>query len=171
MSLAVGFQRSNIQEGTYTSTVYGLIKDQKYAECVQILTLELQNFPRSRAALSLLGYCYYYLQDFRNAAQMYEQLLKVCPEVDEYKIYYAQSLYKAGLYPEATRAALRVDSAQHSQRMVMLQAGIALEQDDLVGCKALVDQCLPDDPDTVCLLQLLTVACAHVCACPPARRL
>lgn len=34
----------------------------KYADAVRVLQLELQNFPRSRAALSLLGFCYYYLQ-------------------------------------------------------------------------------------------------------------
>jgi len=35
-----------------------------------LLNIELQNFPRSRAALSLLGYCYYYLQDYRAATQV-----------------------------------------------------------------------------------------------------
>lgn len=69
--------------------------------------------------ISLLGYCYYMMSDFLNAAKMYEELVKVtpsylrlypgpskcakvtffrwfkvCPEVEEYKIYYAQSLYK-----------------------------------------------------------------------------
>jgi hypothetical protein len=38
-------------------------------------------------------------QDYRNAASTYETLLKVCPAVDEYKIYYAQSLYKVRLQP------------------------------------------------------------------------
>ena len=45
-----------------------------------------QNFPRSRAALSLLSYCYYEMQDFKAATTMYEQLVKVCPGVDEYKV-------------------------------------------------------------------------------------
>lgn len=45
-----------------------------------------QNFPRNRAALSLLSYCYYHMQDYKAAATMYEQLVKVCPSVDEYKV-------------------------------------------------------------------------------------
>ncbi|CAM9723605.1 unnamed protein product, partial [Ectocarpus sp. 12 AP-2014] len=74
-------------------------------------------FPRSRAALSLLSYCYYQMQDYKAATTMYEQLVKICPSVEEYKVYLAQSLYKAGMYPEATRAAVRVDSPQYQQRM------------------------------------------------------
>jgi len=43
-------------------------------------------------------------QDFTNAAKIYEQLVRYYPEVDDYKIYYAQSLYKEGLYDESLRA-------------------------------------------------------------------
>jgi hypothetical protein len=110
-----------------------------------------QNFPRSRAALSLMGYCHYQSQDYRNAATMYEQLCRICPDVDEYKIYLAQvrstsafrspktpctlltpfspqSLYKAAMYPEAMRAVVRVDNPQYAQRMLLLQASIKYEQ-------------------------------------------
>lgn len=45
-----------------------------------------QNFPRNRAALSLLSYCYYQMQDYKAATTMYEQLVKVCPSVEEYKV-------------------------------------------------------------------------------------
>jgi len=138
-----------IPEGQYTATIYGYIKEQKYDEAARTLQFELQNFPRSRAALSLLAYCYYYMQDFRNAAQTYEQLLKYHPDVDEYQIYYAQALYKAGLYPEATKAAVRVENVGYHQRLIMLQAAIKYEMDDMPGTKALVDQCMHDDPDTV----------------------
>lgn len=65
---------------------------------------------QSRAALSLLGYCYYHIQDFTNAAECYEQLTQLHPEVEEYKLYYAQSLYKAGAYPEATKASFVLDN-------------------------------------------------------------
>ncbi|CAM9311591.1 unnamed protein product [Phaeothamnion confervicola] len=89
------------------------------------------------------------MQDYKSAAVMYEQLVRVCPHVEEYKVYLAQSLYKAGMFAEATRAAVRVDSPQHAQRVVMLQSAIKYEQDELAGCKALLDQCLGDDPDIV----------------------
>jgi tetratricopeptide repeat protein 30 len=81
----------NIPEGAYTSTIYGLIRDHNYSDAVKLLTMEMQNFPRSRAALSLLGYCYYHMQDFANSAQTYETLSKYYPDVEEYKIYFAQS--------------------------------------------------------------------------------
>ncbi|CAM9439615.1 unnamed protein product [Laminaria digitata] len=89
------------------------------------------------------------MQDYKAATTMYEQLVKVCPTVEEYKVYLAQSLYKAGMYPEATRAAVRVDSPQYQQRMIALQGAIKYEQDELPACKSLVDQCLSDDPDTI----------------------
>ena len=113
------------------------------------LQFELQNFPRSRAALSLLGYCYYHMSDFKRAVTTYESLIKICPSVEEYKIYYAQSLFKAGMYPEATRSAVKVDSQQNQQRITMLQAAIKYEQDELSACKSLLDGCLPDDPETI----------------------
>jgi len=62
--------RGGIPEGKATATIYGLIREQKYGDAVGLLNIELQNFPRSRAALSLLGYCYYYLQDYRAATQV-----------------------------------------------------------------------------------------------------
>ena len=65
-------------------------------QAVKILNQQLQSFPESRCALSLLGYCYYHMQDFGNAADTYGQLVRVVPEVDEYKIYLVQSLIKAG---------------------------------------------------------------------------
>ena len=43
-----------------------------------------------RAALSLLAYCYYYMQDYVNAANSYEQLTNYYPEEEDYKVYYAQ---------------------------------------------------------------------------------
>ncbi|CAB1119336.1 unnamed protein product [Ectocarpus sp. CCAP 1310/34] len=139
----------DIPDGQYTSAVYTAIKDARYPEAIRVLTSELGNFPRSRAALSLLSYCYYQMQDYKAATTMYEQLVKICPSVEEYKVYLAQSLYKAGMYPEATRAAVRVDSPQYQQRMVALQGAIKYEQDELAACKGFVDQCLGDDPDTI----------------------
>ena len=92
---------AEIPEGQYTKTVYGLIREKKYEEVIRILSIELQGLPKSRAALSLLGYCYYMMQDFESAVTMYDQLCKLHPEVEEYKLYKAQSLHKSGNYTEA----------------------------------------------------------------------
>ncbi len=61
-------------------------------------------------------------------------------------MYYAQSLFKAGQYDPALKAATRVDSPGYEQRMRMLQSAIKYEQDDLKSCKALCDRCMNDDP-------------------------
>ena len=67
-------------------------------------------FLQSRAALSLLGYCYFQMQDFVNASDCYEQLSIMHPEVEEYKLHYAQALYKACLYQEAMKVACQIDN-------------------------------------------------------------
>lgn len=135
--------------GQYTATIYTSIKEHRYQDAIDILLLEQQNFPRSRAALSLLGYCYYHLSDFASAASFYEQLVTICPDVEEYKLYYAQSMYKAGLYPEAMKAAIRVEGEQLSQRVLMLQSIIKYEQDELPASKGFLDKCHNEDPDIV----------------------
>jgi tetratricopeptide repeat protein 30 len=76
--------------------------------------------------------------------------------VEDYKVYHAQALYKAGLYSESARACIAVDSAQYSQRVLKLQSAVRYEQDELAQARQFVEQCLPDDPDVVvaqgCLL-------------------
>jgi len=137
--------------GGYTQTVYAYIKEGRYEEVVRILTHELDNFPRSRAALSLLGYSYYQLGNFPAAAAMYERLLKVCPDVEEYRLYYGQSLYKSGAYADALKVLSAVTGEQYHQRVQKLLAAVTYEQDELTGTKAHLDRCLQDDPDVVVL--------------------
>ena len=48
-----------MMEGQFTNQIYTLIKDQEYVEAIKILNIQLESNPRSRAALSLLGYCNY----------------------------------------------------------------------------------------------------------------
>jgi tetratricopeptide repeat protein 30 len=140
---------SALPSGQYNTIVYGAIKEARYFDAIDVLQMELQNFPKSRAALSLLAYCYYHVGDFSTAAQYYEQLISVCPDSDEYKIYYAQSLYKAGMHADASRAAVRIENEQYQQRILMLQAIIKYEQDELEACKGFLDQSVNDDPDVV----------------------
>ncbi|WAQ97054.1 TT30A-like protein [Mya arenaria] len=115
-----------IKEGEYTSTIYGM----------------------SRAALSLLGYCYYQMQDFVNASDCYEQLSMMHPEIEEYRLYYAQALYKACLYQEAMKVACQIDNPARQGEVIKLQAAIKYGEEDLPGAKSLVEQCPTDDPDT-----------------------
>eukprot|EP00128_Syssomonas_multiformis_P009164 Colp12_sorted_trinity150504_noHs@33263 len=145
-----------IKEGQYTATIYTLIKEQKYGDAVAILTQELQSFPSSRAALSLLGFCYYHMQDYISAAESYEMLVKACPDVEDYKFYYAQSLYKSCQYPEAIKVCQTLENPAYQQKVSKLLAAIKYEQDDVQGAKALLDRENSEDPDIVvntgCLL-------------------
>uniref|UniRef100_A0A8K9WNE8 Tetratricopeptide repeat protein 30 n=1 Tax=Oncorhynchus mykiss TaxID=8022 RepID=A0A8K9WNE8_ONCMY len=100
---------------------------------IHILSNELQKQMKSRAALSLLGYCYYHMQDFTNAAECYEQLTQLHPEVEEYKLYYAQSLYGACAYPEAMKATFLLDNPTSLY--------------EPSPCQTLVEQLPQDDPD------------------------
>uniref|UniRef100_A0A7S0YIU3 Tetratricopeptide repeat protein 30 n=1 Tax=Hemiselmis tepida TaxID=464990 RepID=A0A7S0YIU3_9CRYP len=140
---------NQIRDGEMTVMVYTLIREEKYQEAIQVLSNQLSMFPRSRAALSLLGYCYYQVQDFNHASEKYEQLCRQYPEVDEYKFYYAQSLYKGSAYEQATRVAVSIENESYRQRKLNLQAAIEYEQDELPSCKAHLDQCHDDDPDTI----------------------
>ncbi|KAM3928059.1 intraflagellar transport protein 70A isoform 2-T2 [Leptodactylus fuscus] len=137
-----------IKDGEFTATIYKLIKEGRYGEAVQILSIELQKQYRSRAGLSLLGYCYYQMQDFVNAADCYEQLTQINPEVEEYKLYYAQSLHKACMYPEAMKATFLLDSPAYQSKVLKLQACIKYGEEDQSGAKSLVEQIPSEDPDS-----------------------
>ena len=141
---------TRIPDGKYTETIYQMIHDGKYVEVIRILNNELQQFPKSRAALSLLGYCHYFIQQYELAAQMYGELLNHYADVDEYKMYHAQSLFKAGQYELATKALARMtDNRQYAQKVTNLQASIEYELGNLPACKQKLDKGLQDDPDTI----------------------
>ncbi|KAM5280488.1 intraflagellar transport protein 70B-like [Ctenodactylus gundi] len=138
-----GLKNTHIPDGEFTTMVYRLIRDSRYAEVVQLLGAELQRSPKSRAGLSLLAYCYYRLQEFALAAECYEQLSQLHPELDQYRLYQAQALYKACLYPEATRVAfLLLDNPAYHSRALRLQAAIKYSEGDLSGARSLVEQLL-----------------------------
>uniref|UniRef100_A0A672FSS9 Tetratricopeptide repeat protein 30 n=1 Tax=Salarias fasciatus TaxID=181472 RepID=A0A672FSS9_SALFA len=145
-----------IKDGEYTATIYKLIQDSQYVEAIHVLNGQLQKHTKSRAALSLLGFCYYHIQDFGGAAECYEQLTQLHPEVEEYKVYYAQSLYKAGAYPDATKASFALDNPKSHTKMLKLQACIKYCEEDYSASKSLLEQLPPDDPDYIynsgCLL-------------------
>ncbi|CCW59539.1 unnamed protein product [Phytomonas sp. EM1] len=147
----LGRIQAQVQEGTFTATVYGYIRDHQYAEAVELLITQLEEFPRSRAALSLIAYCYYMMGEYMESAKLYEQLVHVCPNVEEYRVYYAQALYKAGAYQDSTRVSSMIESEQYSMRLTKLQAVIAYEQEDIPQTKSFLEKCSIEDPDTVVL--------------------
>mmetsp|Transcript_60002 Transcript_60002/g.135303 ORF Transcript_60002/g.135303 Transcript_60002/m.135303 type:complete len:647 (-) Transcript_60002:151-2091(-) len=136
--------RAPVKEGEMTKTIYAHISEQQYEKAVKVLNNELQNFPSSRCALSLLGYCYYHMQDFLSASNTYGQLCQACPEIDEYKVYHVQSLMKAGMYDEAAQICTTVENPDFTERVMLLQAAIAYEQDEVHLARSILDQCSPE---------------------------
>ncbi|KAK4469777.1 hypothetical protein MN116_007295 [Schistosoma mekongi] len=144
------------KERDFTTLVYGAVKEQKYKEAVNILNEQLLIHPNSRAALSLLGYCFYQLQDFVSASDCYEQLTQLFPEADEYRLYFAQSLYKAELFQAALKAVAQIENSNFKEKCTKLQAAIHYGEGNLSGSRSLVEQNSPGDTDTIvnlgCLL-------------------
>eukprot|EP00033_Pygsuia_biforma_P003332 GCRY01003651.1.p1 GENE.GCRY01003651.1~~GCRY01003651.1.p1 ORF type:complete len:680 (+),score=215.12 GCRY01003651.1:245-2284(+) len=136
-------------EGQYTTTIYKLIKEEKYEEVVHLLSMELQDHPTSRGALSLLGFCYYHMEDFVQAAKCYEKLSKKYPKIEQYRVYHAQSLFKAQQYSDASKVALAVESPEYEQKMQLLQANVKYETEDLAGARQILRQCDEDDVSIV----------------------
>uniref|UniRef100_A0A4W5JM32 Tetratricopeptide repeat protein 30 n=1 Tax=Hucho hucho TaxID=62062 RepID=A0A4W5JM32_9TELE len=79
------------------------------------------------------------MQDFTNAAECYEQLTQLHPEVEEYKLYYAQSLYGACAYPEAMKATFLLDNPTSHTKMIKLQASIKYGEEEYSGAKVSSD--------------------------------
>ncbi|CAD7705096.1 unnamed protein product [Ostreobium quekettii] len=120
-----------VTHGNFTQTVYGYIRDQKLEAAITVLQNQWQRIPENRAALSLLGYCYYHLGSYPAAAEMYEQLVRLHPDNQDYRLYYAQSLCKSGMYAEATKAATAVKNRQ--AQVTALHFAVKYEQDDIPG--------------------------------------
>jgi tetratricopeptide repeat protein 30 len=59
-----------------TQRVYTLIQEVKYKEGAQLLSKIRVQYPNSRAALSLLAFCYYQGEDFLKASEMFLILFK-----------------------------------------------------------------------------------------------
>ncbi|XP_039281409.1 tetratricopeptide repeat protein 30A [Nilaparvata lugens] len=137
-----------IKDGEYTKTVYSMIKDQRYSEAIQVLVNTLETNTSSRACLSLLAYCYFYIQDFVSAANCYEQLIILLPDEEDYKLYYAQALYQACLYQEALKVLAKIDEPAFYAQVTKLKAAIKYGEEDLISAKALMENCPEDDTDT-----------------------
>ncbi|CAG7838020.1 unnamed protein product [Allacma fusca] len=137
-----------IREGEYTKAIYTMIKEQQYDEVIAVLEGQLDIHPSSREALSLLGYCYYHIQEFTRAHMVYEKLTCLCPSNDEYRLYHAQSLYNAGLYHEAMDATTQIENPLYKEHAIKLQAAIKYTTEALSEAKTLIEKFPPDVVDT-----------------------
>lgn len=167
-------------ESTITSEMANMKRRLRYLRCVNLALQSsslrffhppspLNNFffllpthqtnldiPRTRPALSLLAYCSYHNQDYARAAEFYEELVALCPETEEYQVYFTQSLVMAEAFLDATRVSSAItSSSSHSQRWLLLKAQAELEEGLLSASSSTLARCMEDDPETI--LSLATV--------------
>lgn len=81
---------------------------------------------QTRPGLSLLAYCYYYTDDFQNASTIYEQLAALWPQETDYKLQHAQSLYSAGRYEDALRAANGITTSGYENKVWLMRVIMTL---------------------------------------------
>ena len=145
-----------IKDGDYTSTIYKKIRDGHYSSAIEILQSELQKQPQLRAALSLLAYCHYHNQDHASSADYYNQLSQLCPENDDYKLFYVMSLYKSGDYQTAMKASFGIENMAYQSQVRKIQAAIKYHEEDYAGAKNLVEEAAEDEA-----YALVNMGCLH----------
>jgi tetratricopeptide repeat protein 30 len=136
-----------------TSQVYSCIREGHYANAIEILDSKLSHVPNSRPVLSLLAYCCYNNQEYARAAEFYEELVALCPDQEDYQVYYVQSLVMSGAHRDASRVAAvalsRTKSPQHTQRLRLLCAQSQMELGLLSASNNTLSKCADDDPATI----------------------
>lgn len=95
----------------------------------------------------MLGYCYFRTQSFVEAANCYEQLSAMHPDVPEYKLYFAQALYEASMFEESYKVTMQVTAPELERKVTKLQSAIKYGEEDTISAKSLVDSYPQDDPD------------------------
>ena len=137
-----------------TSQVYTCIRDGEFSKAIKIFESKLGYVTKTRATLSLLAYCCYMDKDYARAADFYEELVALCPNVDEYQLYYVQSLVMMGAYQNAYFAAkaLLGKNSEHSQSLRLLLAQSEMELDMLPQCKKTLSKCSEDEPAIIIAL-------------------
>lgn len=110
---------------------------------INLLNNELQFNSRSRAALSLLGFCYYQIQDFEGAAECYDGLSKFYPENTDYKLYHAQALYKGNQYEQALKVCQSIEDPNLQEEIIQLQIAIQYELEEVSHARTLSEHLDP----------------------------
>ncbi|CAH1646335.1 unnamed protein product [Spodoptera littoralis] len=135
-----------IKDGQYTKTIYTMIKEARYDEAIKALN-DAINFSPNRAGLSLLGFCYFRTQSFLEAANCYEQLSAMHPDIPEYKLYFAQALHEASMYDESYKVTMQITAPLLERKVIKLQSAIKYGEEDTITAKGLVDSYPQEDPD------------------------
>nr|CAG4636855.1 EOG090X0302 [Ceriodaphnia reticulata] len=83
----------------------------------------------------------------------YEQLSSIYGDQEEYKLYWAQSLYQAGLYANSLKVCGQIAEPKLKGKVLKLEAAIRFAEDDLAAAQNSVNACFalsaPNDVDTL----------------------
>ncbi|XP_046913466.1 tetratricopeptide repeat domain 30 isoform X2 [Dermatophagoides farinae] len=159
---------AKIKSGEKTKTIYTWIKEGNYKEAITVLNDELCLNQNSRAALSLLAYCHYILQEFEQSQQYYEKLIEIYPNEHHYWLNYTKCLYEYGSYEKALKTIAQYSEKFHiddhdddkkqsssydrfaHNELIKIQAAIKYtNDDDNINAKLLIDQLSDDNGDNV----------------------
>lgn len=80
---------------------------------------------------------------------MYDQLTKFYPDVDQYRMYHAQSLFKAAMYQEALKVAQSIENQEYADKILQLQIAIQYELEEIQHAKSLIGQMPPDSAEAI----------------------
>lgn len=67
-------------------------------------------------------------------------LCDLCPDVAEYKLYYAQSLYQSGLFDEAIKVTNVINSDNLKEKVLQLQSAIYFSNEDYAASQSMLLQ-------------------------------
>ncbi|GBP43823.1 Tetratricopeptide repeat protein 30A [Eumeta japonica] len=139
-----------VNDGTikriFTGKPYPRIKESRHDDAIKAIN-DAMNFSPNRAGLSLLGYCYFRTQSFVEAANCYEQLSALHPDIPEYRLYFAQSLYEASMFNEAYNVTTQITAPDLEQKVTKLQSAIKYGEEDSAAAKSAVESYPRDDAD------------------------
>lgn len=79
----------------------------------------------------------------------YEQLIKYYPEIVEYRIYLAQSLYKGENYIEALKACQNIDRPELAHQLTILQFACKYQMNELNNAHAMINNADQDKQETL----------------------
>jgi tetratricopeptide repeat protein 30 len=114
------------------------LSTRNYNEALQILENELSFFPESTPIHSLMGFCYWQLEDYVRATISYAKLVQLNPTNDSYKLHHAHCLYKTKNYFKAIHVSF-VQSPESKRRAFLLQSAIRYAEGDIQSSKSLLE--------------------------------
>ncbi|KAI3387051.1 hypothetical protein SNEBB_001270 [Seison nebaliae] len=138
----------NVKEGQFTTVIYSLIKEFKYSDAVDILNDQLVVLGGENiAALSLVGYCYFQLEDYISASDAYEKLFELRPTEEIYLLHHCHCLYKLGHYENAFEKVKKVRDPKLEKEMIKLKTAIKFHEKELQEAKEYLNDLPENDSD------------------------